>query len=60
MFNNRKHMTELKNLLLDLVQVVVTLFTGTVENKMIFQEVDTEWWKVKNENTPHNIHNGIR
>ena len=53
-------MTELKNLLLDLVQVVVTLFTGTVENKMIFQEVDTEWWKVKNENTPHNIHNGIR
>lgn len=53
-------MTELKKLLLDLVQVVVTLFTGTVQNQMIFQEVDTEWWKVKKGNAPGNINNGIQ
>jgi hypothetical protein len=53
-------MTELKLLWLDLVQLIVALFTGSVEKQVIYQEVQPEWWNVKPGHQVNKINDGIR
>lgn len=44
-------MSALKDLLIELVQVVITIFTGKpLSAQVIYQEVEPEWWKTKQQN----------
>jgi hypothetical protein len=59
-------MSAMKELFADLVEVVITIFTGTpVSKQLLYQEVQQDWWNVKGSNSniyqsPTGIDNGIR